>query len=756
MQRILVCAQDPVLAKKVRFLMERDECKVEIVGAAPELEGRLRDGTATLLVLSRHLDGADAVDWIDRLDTRLDLPTTLILGGEPRMTADFVHLLPDPVDTQAIYREASRLLSGGGRDRREPPTEALRPSLEPPDEDEDEDIVLSDVAYDTEDEHVRESLYPNYESAMPSADDESVLDRNERDDDPPRLGVEDEPSPMEDANHLAPSRTAYSDEPVAPEDAARLDPAAFARALHRAWSNSQDGALIVEREGEQTTIYLDGGQPVHVASSRPGDPLGRALVERGRLTEAQYADAAMRAIERGTRLSDAVVALGYLSEDDLGTELGASARELLVGCFAARPGRFWRDSGTGLPTTDRPYRLEVGQIIAEGLRSHADDEVIDGILGDRLSGYFKLRRPPYELQRDFPLSKEDTSFLEYEGRAYNVEDAADGAGLPLSEARRLMAILAVCDEVEPFIPTAREFEDRIREERDTRRQLESQVPRPAGDHGFPRAGGMFGGSGDAHRPSGPADGSPLPRGSESHADAYTGPYTEIESEPTRIEVEGARRPGLPTAAVGAPATYSPGSPPAGVTVGGSSSPGAGPIEPSSGGVDAARPSAERGAPPAPGGPPPMPTGRPANGAPAAPPPDQDIPPMPTPPPGEGVVPRPLAYAKPQPRAADGSFLETAERALSRDHFQRGVSLLGKGNFSSAEEAFRDAVALCSEEHVYLIGLARAIYYNPGYRADGKVPILRSIVERAKRLAPDDKRVATLEAWVSHAEAVHPS
>lgn len=119
---------------------------------------------------------------------------------------------------------------------------------------------------------------------------------------------------------------------------------------------------------------------------------------------------------------------------------------------------------------------------------------------------------------------------------------------------------------------------------------------------------------------------------------------------------------------------------------------------------------------------------------------------------EGVSPRPLVYAKPLPRGPDGSPLETPERALSREHFQRGVTLLGQGNFASAEEAFRDAVALCSEEHVYLIGLARAIYYNPAYQAGGKVPVLKAIVGRAGQLAPEDKRVATLKSWVDHAEA----
>jgi cytochrome c-type biogenesis protein CcmH/NrfG len=118
----------------------------------------------------------------------------------------------------------------------------------------------------------------------------------------------------------------------------------------------------------------------------------------------------------------------------------------------------------------------------------------------------------------------------------------------------------------------------------------------------------------------------------------------------------------------------------------------------------------------------------------------------------GRVPRPVVFSPPLPRNADGQAQETPERSRSRQHFQRGVTLLGQGNFDDAEEAFRDAIALCSEEHVYLIGLARALYYNPSYTAQGKVPVLRSIVDRAGQLAPDDGRVLTLTDWVRHAEA----
>lgn len=83
-----------------------------------------------------------------------------------------------------------------------------------------------------------------------------------------------------------------------------------------------------------------------------------------------------------------------------------------------------------------------------------------------------------------------------------------------------------------------------------------------------------------------------------------------------------------------------------------------------------------------------------------------------------------------------------------------MGLLGQGAFDEAEEAFRDAINLCADEHVYLIGLGRALYYNPSYTAAGKLPVLRTIVDRAKSLAPADGRVQNLVDWVSHAEETH--
>jgi hypothetical protein len=92
---------------------------------------------------------------------------------------------------------------------------------------------------------------------------------------------------------------------------------------------------------------------------------------------------------------------------------------------------------------------------------------------------------------------------------------------------------------------------------------------------------------------------------------------------------------------------------------------------------------------------------------------------------------------------------------SREQFQKGVALLTLGNFDAAENAFREAISLRAEAHVspvYLVALGRAIYYNPNYTRDGKLPILLAIVNRTRQLAPNDPRVLMLANWVRHAEA----
>ncbi|MBK6690263.1 MAG: DUF4388 domain-containing protein [Deltaproteobacteria bacterium] len=692
MQNILVCAQDSVLAKKVRFLLARDEVDVEILPRPSQLERRLKERPVQLLVLSRSLDGDDAVEILARFDPTLAIPQTLVLGGPKTVTADFIHLIPDPIDTQAIYRKASELLSEyTGPEPFSADEDLTHIAVDPPAP--RSTTVKGDVESGTDERTGDEEL--SFTDVTGLDEIAGRLDQLESDQLNDQLS---DAFDIDEASGLVPARPppppantvktrpAQNEPPVL---GGLLEPARFAKVLFQCWSKSTTGALIVARDHETLTVHFEKGAPIHVESSVPGDPLGRALVMRGRITEAQYADGAKRAIERGIRLGLALVELGLFSKEELGRELGTSAREQIVGCFEARQGAFEFDSKRKAPQNERPYRLEIAHILAEGLKRHADDAVLTEILGDINPRYFRLKKSIESLRSVFPLTQQETEFLRFSGKAYNVADASEVSGLFNKQSHKLLALLMVCEEVEDFTPGIAEFESRIREERQRSRDLEVQASVP---------------------PSPSASGLPAIPKKDLPGKAPSSPGLPVASPSMPPPIPGPALGSLPPPVPSA--TPSPFAPPA-----------------------FSQPPAFAAPPP-----PPAPSG-------------EEIPPMPVPAGGdEGVSPRPLVYAKPLPRGPDGSPLETPERALSREHFQRGVTLLGQGNFASAEEAFRDAVALCSEEHVYLIGLARAIYYNPAYQAGGKVPVLKAIVGRAGQLAPEDKRVATLKGWVDHAEA----
>ncbi|MBK8012395.1 MAG: hypothetical protein IPK13_13680 [Deltaproteobacteria bacterium] len=742
MQYVLVCANDPVLAKKVRFLLAREECEVEILSDPSLLEGRLQNGGLSLLVLSRMIAEEDAIDRLGQLDANILMPPTIVLGGSGATTPDFVRLIPDPLDTQAIYKEASAILTGEASPGADPGTHAGSDASSDVDVAREAAYAEADVdmhgpgeAFSSDEDLTHVAAEPPRLDEPATSDPSNRGERPREDEDSPfaevtgldelahrldRLGRSDRaergqrsgrPKATDARAAEAATRADIRAHPAKRnDDADKKSPSAdtlrFTRAMYEAWRDRATGALVVTREGEVITIFFEEGAPVQVKSSIPGEHLGRQLVARGRITQAQYADGAMRAIEHGCPLGDALVDLGFFSPEELAEELGTSAREQIIGCFDIRRGTLEFNPRGRATLRERPYRLDVGLILADGIRRHGDPKILASVNGDIGQRYFRIEETAESLREKYGLSEAEVAFLGFSGRAYNFDDASEIARLDPAVAHKLFALLKTCEEVEDFTPGAAEFEARIREERQRTRDLEilqSQLPMPS-----PIA-------------------SSLPRTAEARS-FIPGRQTEPPAPPPL-----APGPSAPSA-IGSSASMIP---PAAAT-----SPNAPTMRAAPSSIPAPAPPS-REAPREPQ----------FSRAPVTPPGiDPDIPRMPVPAHAEdGLVPRPLIYAKPLPCGPDGLVIETPERTLSREHFQRGVTLLGEGNFASAEDAFRDAVALCSEEHVYLIGLARAIYYNPSYRAEGKIPVLKAIVTRASALSPEDKRVVTLGAWVENAQ-----
>lgn len=623
MRRVWVCTADRVLAKRVRFLLARDDHRVEIAADPDALEDALAEGACDLLVISHELDGRPAFERMPSAVREGRGPPTLVLGGPADGGEDARHrVVEDASDSRAIVAAATELLSS-------PPDGSLV-------EEQLEQTMKIDVSPET---------------------------------DPPREAAE----------------------------SGSVNPAALARRFYTCASRGLTGELQLEAPGETLTFHLLEGRPVHVTSSVPGDRFGRWLVEGERVSDRAYSSAAKHAVENGVGLGPALVAAGAMSDEQLAEHRADHARTLIVDGFGRDDASYRFTEGSA--PRERSFDLDVLPVVAEGFKQHADDDLVQSIIGDKAKRYFKVHTDADHLGETFHLDAQEVDFLRFEGRAYNPPDAAELSGLPFRDALKLLALLWTCDEVEDFTPGVGDFEARIDEEKERARESRSiDLMRSA--------------------PSLEDEPAPLPfeaplvADDEAPADAFA--FTD--EEPSE-ELE-------PFADVEEEALISRPPPPP---------PDATPLP-----LEAIE-EAEADDSPS------------SSGPRSAPPPGVEVPPMPVPSPGrDGAAPGPLLWAAPAPRGPDGSLVETPERAQSREFFQQGVQLLGQGQFEAAEQSFREAISLCADEPVYLIGLGRAIFYNASYTADGKVPVLRTIVDRAERLSPNDGRVMDLRTWVEHA------
>jgi hypothetical protein len=442
----------------------------------------------SLLVVSGKLASEDAVAMLTRLGAKIpSMPPTLILGTDAKVTPDFATAIADAGDTSAIYRLASEALARSAHD-------ATVPNLPQVDK------SLADAAGTTQ--RTPLATLAAARAAISEASEDAFDFGSLEFPSPEQIENQLSDAPFEDATFQLSPPTPSAVPEAAPEPeqeditvfdvasfhatahksdealAGPLDPPRFARALFQCWTSEAQGALTVATPDETLTVYFEGGVPVHVESNLHGDLFGRNLVQKGRLSDAQYGDAAKQSVERGLAIGHAVVELGFLSRDAYGRELGEDAHDRIVRRLGMRGGSYELVPHKRPPITDRPYRLSVGRILVEGLKRFCDDAALSQITGDVESRYFRVRSSIDDLSKRFPITDKEKALLTYSGRAYNVLDASELSGLDARGARVLMALLLTAGEIEDFTPGVAEFEARIREER--QRQGLSSL-RPSGE-----------------------------------------------------------------------------------------------------------------------------------------------------------------------------------------------------------------------------------------------------------------------------------
>lgn len=93
-------------------------------------------------------------------------------------------------------------------------------------------------------------------------------------------------------------------------------------------------------------------------------------------------------------------------------------------------------------------------------------------------------------------------------------------------------------------------------------------------------------------------------------------------------------------------------------------------------------------------------------------------------------------------AARNPFGPVPEGDLSEsdEKYREGIELAASGQLDEAEGSLREAVRVDASKPHYLVALARVLLTNPRYERGGTLPVVRSLLDRSVKLAPDDEAI----------------
>ena len=475
-----------------------------------------------------------------------------------------------------------------------------------------------------------------------------------------------------------------------PPNEGRFEHLPYPRLLGRLLQTRFTGAMSLRSGSVVRDIYFVEGKPVAYTSAERGDRLGRILVEQGRISEDQYLTAARRMVERGQKLTEALLELGFIDAERLVEEQRFLTRDQIVNGFGMTEGSFTLNTGAIAPAESPRFDFGPGEIYVAGYRQYAPE--------GEVKAFFENIRKLYLIGTDeltayrpkLGLEAEDERLLRFLGMAYVVEEAVTRAEITPERASRLLGALRGLGLVSAWNPGVMQFEERIRvTEQEHRGELlklreEMQAREERLIDTFEKA--------LARVESG--TGIKLTGSTPSHF--RTAPQVEEKTEP-RIEREkvglGPEEQLAPAASEGSKKTRDKDR------------------------TDAQLASAF----------------------------DLSfVPPAEAPKTTPAVASGSAAREKVPLAAASSGGPESPAAAK----FREGLNRAAQGQLDEAENALREAVRLDAQQPSYLAALARVLLSNPKYDRAGTLPVVRSLLERAQTLAPSDDEIRALLARVA--------
>ena len=217
--------------------------------------------------------------------------------------------------------------------------------------------------------------------------------------------------------------------------------------------SGESGVLEVRADGVCTRIFFRDGEPVFAEGGALRETLGRMLLQRGALTEAEYLLVIERMTERlmeseTTRMGEVLVELGLLTPAQVFAALSEQVREKIIGCFHWERFSHSFEPADAIAEELSAYpRVPLEALVLAGLRTHYGPDRLEPILEP-----FADRRPALSediarLATRFQLAPAEQRLLKLCDRKSTLASIRAMAPLDAVHAAQVLAALVLADSI---------------------------------------------------------------------------------------------------------------------------------------------------------------------------------------------------------------------------------------------------------------------------------------------------------------------
>lgn len=211
--------------------------------------------------------------------------------------------------------------------------------------------------------------------------------------------------------------------------------------LHALHAEGRTVTLELRLRGLEKRLQVEDGSPVACRSNLLHETLGKFLVARGKLTEAQYQQALAASAATGQRMGELLVSQGRIAPFDLYRLMQANLAMRILEAFRWGEAR-WRLTGDAEPA-ELALKVNPAQLVLTGVSGFLPFEVVASQLAFTDEQRFALvPRPPHDLSR-LKLDPREARLLSALRKRPTFEEARGETGLEVEDALRRLYALTV-------------------------------------------------------------------------------------------------------------------------------------------------------------------------------------------------------------------------------------------------------------------------------------------------------------------------